>query len=321
MALALHRIVRMTSLADTANEVSVCIATKGRSAGLTRLLSELGRLVFDDIDAPVVGIIVVDNRPESATPLRVDYAGVNCPWRIRWLREPRIGIPFARNRALREVGSRVRYVAFIDDDEYPHRLWLQELIKVQRRCDADVVAGPVLPQFPEPVAEWVRTGRFFERERYQTGAHLRRAATNNALLLWPALRSRGIWFDERLATSGGSDHLYFRVAHNSGVRIVWADEAVVYETVSPARANTRWLVRRAYRIGNTSGLVDRIAPASRMGLLLRAIKAGVWVVRGLVRVPLGLALGRASLVLALQDIARGAGNITGLCGRPKREYT
>ena len=302
-------------------EVAICIATTGPSRGLTRLLTELNGLTFEEMRPPATRVIVVDNRPAPAAPLQLRHDQGEFRWEIRCVQEPHVGIPFARNRALREAGPAVKYVAFIDDDEYPHRRWLEELIKVQERTGADIVSGPVLPQFPEPVAEWIRSGRFFERERYPTGHELSRAATNNVLLLWSSLRSLGVSFDERMATSGGSDHLYFRIAHKRGARIVWADEAVVYESIAPTRANGRWLVRRAYRIGNTSGLVDRIAPRTRLGLVTRAIKAIVWLMRGLLRAPLALLFGRGTIVRALQEVARGAGNITGLLGRPKREYT
>jgi succinoglycan biosynthesis protein ExoM len=299
---------------------TVCVASMGRMGGLQRLLEALARLSFPDIAEPSIDIVVVDNRAEGEAADPIVHVGAEYPWPVRVVREERVGIPYARNRALRAVGPDTDYVVFIDDDEFPDPLWLQELVSVQRAFDAHVVEGPVLPEFPSPVPGWIHTGRFFHRDRFQTGARRTLAATSNVLILWSAVAPLDVWFDERLARCGGSDSLYFRMLHHRGCRIVWADEAIVREIIPLERANQGWLLRRAYRIGNTSGMVDRLAPASPLVPAFRVVKAGVWLVRGLLRVPFALVGGRAALVSGLQEIVRGVGNLTGLLGITPRRY-
>ena len=68
------------------------------------------------------------------------------PWQLVYAVEPRRGIPFGRNTAVRTAGD-VDFVAFLDDDETADPAWLVELLRVQRTTGADVVTGTVLPVF------------------------------------------------------------------------------------------------------------------------------------------------------------------------------
>ena len=104
----------------------------------------------------------------------------------------------------------------------------------------------------DPAApRWVVAGRFFDRPRYRDGAELHYAATSNVLIARSVLGIATPPFNERLGLAGGEDTYFFRMAYLAGCRIVWADRAVVRESVPLSRCTARWLLRREYRRGNT----------------------------------------------------------------------
>ena len=60
------------------------------------------------------------------------------------------GSPVRRNAGF--ANARGRFLALIDDDEQASPDWLAHLTRAQRTCDADVVFGPVYPEF-DPLPE------------------------------------------------------------------------------------------------------------------------------------------------------------------------
>ena len=58
------------------------------------------------------------------------------------------------------------------------------------------------------------------------------------------------WFDPAFALSGGEDRDFFERVKIAGGRFAWSDEAVAHTIVPEARLNLKWMLRRAYGIGN-----------------------------------------------------------------------
>ena len=124
--------------------VTIAICTCRRPAGLARLLNALRQVDADD----AVSIIVVENdeRREGAQVCQQLAHGYR--WPLRCAIEPRPGISYARNLAVAEsLRHMPDAIAMLDDDEWPERQWLRELLRIQRATDADVVGGPVVPRF------------------------------------------------------------------------------------------------------------------------------------------------------------------------------
>ena len=191
---------------------------------------------------------------------------------------------------------------------------------MQREYDADVVTGPVLPHFPEPTPKWIVTNGFFQRKQHATGKTLPYAFTNNVLFRRRILDELRLRFDERWALVGCEDQAFFMGVHLAGYKIVWANGAIVTEWIPPARANVRWLVRRLYRVGNATALIEcAIDPRwwRRPQLLARSC---MWLAIGLIRTIRGLCTGRADRVRGRQAWAYSGGLLTGLLGIPYEEY-
>ena len=272
-----------------------------------------------------VEVLVVDNDPDaSAAPvvdaLRADTRGAD----LRYVVEPTPGIAAARNRVLDEAaGSRL--LVFVDDDERPHPGWLGALLDTAARTGAAAVAGAVVSDFVEQPGPWVQAGDFFRRRRLATGAAITVAATNNLLLDVAAVRAAGARFDPAFGLTGGSDSLFTRQLSAAGYLLVWCDEAVVTDSVPASRVTRRWVLRRAFRSGNSAGRVD-VVLASGAGGRLRARTTAV--ARGLPRLAAGLARWALGHVLrspahqarGLRTAARGAGMVTGAVGVVYAEY-
>jgi GT2 family glycosyltransferase len=111
-------------------------------------------------------ILVVDNAPSDDRTLHI----ANSFDRVRYVREPKPGLDFARNRAVAEAKGEI--LAFVDDDAVVDRGWLRGLRKaVAENPEAAAITGPVLPYELETTAQVLFEtrggfGRIFEPRRF-----------------------------------------------------------------------------------------------------------------------------------------------------------
>jgi succinoglycan biosynthesis protein ExoM len=299
--------------------VAVCIPTHRRPASLARLLAALGRLRFAS-EPPRVRIVVVDNDAEGSARAACEAAARALPWPLTYVVEPERGISAARNRAAREADG-AAWLAWIDDDEYPEPDWLDALLRTAAAHGADSVAGPVLPRFETPPPAWVLRGGFFDRARPTTGTPVPYAGLGNALVGAPVVRALGTPpFEPALSLTGGEDTLFFLRATDAGFRLVWADDAVVHETVPPERVRLAWLLRRAYRMGTAWTVCERRVRPGAGRRVVRIAKGFGWMASGAGALPLAVVRGPAAAVEGMRRICRGAGILAGLAGIPVLEY-
>ncbi|UCG17193.1 MAG: glycosyltransferase family 2 protein [Phycisphaerales bacterium] len=299
--------------------VAVCIATYNRPKGLSALLSALNGQVFAD-RRPDVRLIVVDNDSSGSARAVCDEIRRTGGWPLTYCIEPTRGIPYVRNRAVACAGSDVHFLAFIDDDEVPEPNWLDELLRVQHRYDADVVTGPVVRRFMTEVPAWIATSRFFDLPRRPTGSDMTVAMTNNTLARTQALHAIDGPFDVRLGLTGADDAHCFRRVHLAGFRIVWADDAIVYESVPATRATLLWILRHAYRVGNAWGLIETdLNPSWKTRARVLAWSAAR-VARGVILLPLGLAVGPRGFARAFYNIYYAGGLVASLAGIHSEGY-
>ncbi len=146
---------------------SVCIAvcTKDRAAMLERCVRSI--LAMDRGDKGMQAeILVVDNAPSDDATRDV----VGSLSGVRYACEPKPGLDFARNCALRECRS--DFLAFLDDDVVADRGWLLGLAEAWRENpDAGAFTGLVLPLELRSRAQILFEtsggfGRGFEKIRY-----------------------------------------------------------------------------------------------------------------------------------------------------------
>jgi succinoglycan biosynthesis protein ExoM len=148
-----------------------------------------------------------------------------------------------------------------------------------RHLTADGALGPVVPVMPADAPAWIRRGRFYDWQRFKTGAVVppNKLRFGNVLLRGALLRVTPAPFDPSFGLTGGEDgDLLGRLAQE-GARIVWCDEAIVHEPVDAARLSLRWLLLRALRGGQDfarhrlTGRFGQLPVAGRARLFGRAL--------------------------------------------------
>ena len=298
------------------SRVAICITTFRRPEMLRQLLAGLSHLAFRKALPPEITVIVVDN--DAARSAQEVCNAASLPWPLRYVVEPRRGIAQARNRAIREADF-ADFVAFVDDDEYVSPAWLDELLHTHYRFGADVVSGPILPDYDQDVPQWVRSGMFFTRSIHHSGQNLEKCQTGNVLIR-RSLFDQISAFDERFGLTGGEDTEFFLRARRSGFRIVGSSRAVVHEFVTRSRGNLRWVLQRAYQSGNSWVLCEKSIDPRISTRLIRLFKAAAWISQGLLSIPIVAFRGKAALARSLRNFALGAGMLAGLAGHTYKPY-
>jgi GT2 family glycosyltransferase len=152
-------------LPATPPRITVAVCTRDRLADLARCLDALGRLTY-----PALDLLVVDNAPRDDGAERLihsRYPG------IRYTRESRPGLDWARNRAIAEAQGEI--LAFTDDDVIVDPEWASALAATFAEDPAVMaVTGLVISDELESDAQvlferYRSFARGFQRVRAQVG--------------------------------------------------------------------------------------------------------------------------------------------------------
>lgn len=299
--------------------VSVCIATFHRPDGLRRLLEGLNRQEFTSSNSVDLEIIVVDNDAEGSAAEAAAEASKSMRWPLKYVIEPNQGISYARNRGVVEARPDTDFLAFIDDDEVPDQDWMDQLVTTQIREDADVVHGEVEPLYMEGVPDWIAKGGFFVEspffESSSETVRLNTAATNCTLVRATVLSSYDPPFDLAFGLTGGEDDFLFRSLYADGKILVHAPNARVTEWIPAHRANAKWLLKSAYRKGNTFTLTHLKLNPTLGARLSRVSKALARIAQGTVETVLHVVRRDGLWVLGAQKVALGSGTLVGVFGK------
>jgi GT2 family glycosyltransferase len=217
--------------------VTVAICTRDRPQYLSTCLKAIERLTY-----PRLEVLLVDNSPHNDAAERLikrKFPGV------QYIVEPRPGLDWARNRAIKEARSDI--IAFTDDDVVVDPGWVTALSRAFAD-DPDVMAatGLVVPYELETKAQilfeaYGGFGKGFERRRFsprdgtshRTWSHLAAGdlGTGANMAFRRSVFDRIGGFDPALdtgtATGGGGDlEIFFRVIQE-GYTLVYEPNAIV----------------------------------------------------------------------------------------------
>jgi len=283
--------------------ISIIIATYDRPVLLKRALcSVLDQGCIGELD---VEVVIVDNSADRSAEQTIHEIAANSPIAIKYVSEARQNISLARNAGL--AASNGTMVAFIDDDERASPHWLCSLIATQQTFQADVVFGPVHPEFEGGIAPvWESTESFYDRDAgIVTGTPVTLGGTGNVLIRRECFTSPEP-FDPAYGKTGGEDTDFFQRLSQAGFSSVWCAEAHVTEFLPKTRCSQLYLFRRAFKSNQSFVRVER--KNSRYGMVAGAY----WFVNGLVQAialalpALGLSLSRGPTAVRIKRRFFGA---------------
>ena len=163
--------------------------------------------------------------------------------------EKKIGIPYARNKAIR-ISKRfnTKYICFFDDDCEINKNWLIEIEKFKKKFKTDIITGPQIPKVKNLFL-------LLLMRKAKDGEKLQWAATNNVILKQEIIKKEKIKFYEKLANLGGSDQLFFMMLNERGYKIKWCKDAKVYENIILKKKKLVWFIKRNFRYGISSKII------------------------------------------------------------------
>ncbi|MFL6530356.1 MAG: glycosyltransferase family 2 protein [Chthoniobacterales bacterium] len=289
--------------------IAVCVCTYKRPELLKQLLTAVERQTTDGVFE--FSVVVADNDAKMSAQATVREFGAKSQLEIEYCVEPEQNIALARNRAI--SAAKGEFVAFIDDDELPEPMWLQQLYDAMMRFKADGVLGPVKPYLLENVPRWAVRAGFFDRPNsrdYDSGMrlHWSQTGTGNVLLRRSSLNNGDAPFLREFG-SGGEDVDFFRRSIEAGKVFVWSAEALAYEVIPAERTKLSFQLRRALLRGQGS----LASPAGRPLGILKSIAACVTYA---VLLPISLLCGRAIFARYLVKSCDHLGKLTARVGLP-----
>jgi glycosyltransferase involved in cell wall biosynthesis len=209
-------------------------------------------------------ILVVDNNSTDGTRELVNNLTVRVGVVLRYVHEPTVGIPYARNRAIEEAldGD---YLAFIDADELPGPGWLAAAVDALMNEGADCVGGEIRVELPGVKSPgWLTE---------QLTCFLGRLDHGNTPF-WITDQSTPVWsgnvayktcifrggqrFDIRYNRSGkgvggGSDAIMFRELLAQGLRMRYRPDMIIYHLVEKEKLKRSYFIRLHYTAGKKFG--------------------------------------------------------------------
>ena len=270
-------LVAVSPSLDTSTEIVVCIPCFRRPQHLRQTLESLANQRTDRRFA----VVMVENDASKSESVPV-VAQFLASGKLQGLCviEPRQGNCYAINAAFETALATFPMAAcflMIDDDEIASADWLERMVSAAETTGADIVGGPVLPNFDDEQKRGLRRHPAFAPAYDTSGPVPVIFGCGNCLIKRAVFERVGApAFDLRFNFLGGGDTDFFYRCLRLGLQFHWVAEATISETVPRSRTNLRWLITRGLRIGAINYHVQRKATPTlwlRAGLALKLLAA------------------------------------------------
>lgn len=288
------------------DRVLICIPTFQRPKMLKRLLEAIARLET----SADISVLVADNDARQRAGLNLCLGLEGYRWRLTAVIAPERGIAQARNSLIEyALMSDAEFIAMIDDDEWPEKSWIDQLLETAHLTGADLVQGSVL-----------FTSQSQSDIRRPTGPIALPQGAGNLLIRRAVLQEMTApWFDPQFGLSGGEDREFFVRLQRMGKRFAWSDEARAHSAIPKSRAGLAWRLRRSYSTGNSDMRVLLKHQISPPQLAIELLKiAGSLLLSPLLAVILAPSPNRRAI--PLKKLFRAAGKLSALFGARYNEY-
>lgn len=263
---------------------TVALCTHNHADRLERTLVDLAQL---RLPREAWELIVIDNGCTDSTPRLLTEHRWPAGWQVRVVREDKLGLSNARNRAIAE--ARGDYVIFVDDDETPDPDWLCAYERLIDAKDPDAFGGRIRVLFEDMRPSWLRDellGFLGELNRADAIAPLEDPGESfygGNFGFRRTVCERVGTFDAMLGrkgsdNTGGEEVDFYRRLLSAGLRVWWTPEAVIFHRVRAAKLRRSYFLDLHYRMGRVEAIrrrqgASRLPPRYLFGQLLRAVAA------------------------------------------------
>lgn len=266
---------------------SVALCTHNHADRLQRTLADLPQI---RLPRAAWEFLVIDNGSRDATPELLARHRWPPGWEVRVVREDKLGLSNARNRAIAE--ARGEYLIFMDDDETADPDWLCAFERLIEAEHPDAFGGRIRVLFEEDIRPpWLSDellGFLGELNRFDHIAALTEAHTSfygGNFGFRRAVCDTVGGFDAMLGrkgtdNTGGEEVDFYRRLLKARFKVWWTPEAVIHHRIQAVKLNRRYFRDLHYRQGRMEairrrGSASRMPPFYLYGQLLRACLA-VW---------------------------------------------
>jgi GT2 family glycosyltransferase len=260
MAHASRAVAANSASLDSSIEIVVCIPSFRRPQHLRLTLESLAA----QRTSRRFAVVIVENDVAKcgSVPVAAEFlASGKLPGFC--VVEPRQGNCHAINAAFESALATfpaASSLLMIDDDEIASKDWLELMVRAAETTGADIVGGPVFPDFDDDMKHGLHRHPAFRPGYDASGPVPVIYGCGNCLIRRPVFARLGEpAFDLRFNFLGGGDYDFFIRCRHAGFRFHWAAEAVIVETVPKSRTNIGWIARRSLRIGAINYHVQRKA--------------------------------------------------------------
>ena len=244
-------------------KVSVIVCTYNRCALMREAILSL---IEQDIDKNSYEIIVVDNNSTDDTKHVVEEISKGEMPVLKYIREDRQGLSYARNRGAREASGEI--VAYIDDDAIAEKGWLKGLLDVYRNFpDAGIVGGRIDPVWLHEKPSWITKNMEVAYTILNYGNEIKEISFPKTPFganlsvkrdVFLSLGGFSTQLGRKAASLISNEELYLcYLVEQNNKKLYYTPNAVVHHKVFPERLNRRFLFKRAYAQGISNILLER----------------------------------------------------------------
>ena len=268
--------------------LTVAICTHNHRQRLERTLRGLTQLVPP---ACPWELLIVDNASTDGTLQLASASDWRTPaMNVRVVREEKLGVANARNRAIQEATA--EYIVFMDDDETPDPHWLNTYERVILAERPDALGGGIEVMFEDAWRPaWLQDELlgFLGQLAHGSAAH-RLVAPDTPIFTGNSAYRKEIFariggFDAGLgrkgsANTGGEDTEIYRRMIDSGCKVWWVPDAVIHHRIQAGKLRRSYFLDLHFRQGRIEGArkrgaASRFPPAYLLPQLGRAIKSAL----------------------------------------------
>jgi len=262
--------------------ITVALCTHNHADRLARTLGDLEHVTPPSRPWE---FLLIDNGCTDGTVQLLAERGVTPPGAtVRIVREEKLGLSNARNRALAE--ARGEYLLFMDDDETPDPNWLIAYEQAMLTHQPDALGGRIEVMFEDGERpSWLQDELLGFLGKLDNGEPQWLTTEEHAIFGGNFAFRLGVFdtignFDARLGrmgtiNTGGEDTEIYRRLIAHGCRVRWVPEAIIHHRIQTPKLRRKYFLDLHFRQGRWQGARKRgdgyrLPPKYLLPQLLRA---------------------------------------------------